>query len=141
MVEKTVVVRDCMSRKVVSFDVSDDVGDIVAVLLEHKITGAPVLNADKQVIGFTDEAMNALRGYQFDAAWGDELAKWVHGEACFDNLQFSLRLGEQPRALFTTTPRPIPLLKRLLVNLKASWKAVALIYLRRLSRPWHNRLA
>lgn len=55
MVEKTVVVRDCMSRKVVSFDVSDDVGDIVAVLLEHKITGAPVLNADKQVIGFISE--------------------------------------------------------------------------------------
>ena len=55
MVEKTVVVRDCMSRKVVSFDVSDDVGDIVAVLLEHKITGAPVLNAEKQVIGFISE--------------------------------------------------------------------------------------
>ena len=55
MVEKTVVVRDCMSRKVVSFDVSDDVGDVVAVLLEHKITGAPVLGSDKQVIGFISE--------------------------------------------------------------------------------------
>lgn len=55
MVEKTVVVRDCMSRKVVSFDVRDDVADVVAVLLEHKITGAPVLNADKQVIGFISE--------------------------------------------------------------------------------------
>ena len=63
---------------------------------------------------FSSEDPEALRGYQFDAAWGDEFAKWVHAEACFDNLQFGLRLGEQPRALFTTTPRPIPLLKRLI---------------------------
>ena len=63
---------------------------------------------------FSSEDPDALRGYQFDAAWGDELAKWVHGEACFDNLQLGLRLGAQPRALFTTTPRPIPLMKRLL---------------------------
>ncbi len=55
MVEKTVVVRDCMSRKVVSFDVQDDIGDIVAVLLEHKITGAPVLDGARQVIGFISE--------------------------------------------------------------------------------------
>ncbi|MCB8836106.1 DNA-packaging protein [Aurantimonas sp. VKM B-3413] len=63
---------------------------------------------------FSSEDPDALRGYQFDLAWGDELAKWVHGEACFDNLQFALRLGDRPRALFTTTPRPIPLLKRLI---------------------------
>ena len=49
MVDKSVLVRDCMSRKVVSFDVRDDVGDVVAVLLEHKITGAPVLDANKKV--------------------------------------------------------------------------------------------
>ena len=63
---------------------------------------------------FSSEDPDALRGYQFDAAWGDELAKWVHGEACFDNLQMALRLGVRPWALFTTTPRPIPLMKRLL---------------------------
>ena len=55
MVDKTVVVRDCMSRKVVSFDVRDNIGDIVAVLLEYKITGAPVLDSDKQVIGFISD--------------------------------------------------------------------------------------
>ena len=55
MVDKSVLVRDCMSRKVVSFDVRDDVGDVVAVLLEHKITGAPVLDANKKVIGFISE--------------------------------------------------------------------------------------
>lgn len=65
---------------------------------------------------FSSEDPDALRGYQFDAAWGDEFAKWVHGEACFDNLQFGLRLGGRPRALFTTTPRPIPLLKQLMAD-------------------------
>ena len=65
---------------------------------------------------FSSEDPDALRGYQFDLAWGDELAKWVHGEACFDNLQLALRLGKSPRALFTTTPRPIPLLKRLIAD-------------------------
>ncbi|MBA56155.1 MAG: CBS domain-containing protein [Pseudomonadales bacterium] len=55
MVAKSTVVRDCMSRKVVSFDIKDDVGDVVAVLLEHKITGAPVLDENKNVIGFISE--------------------------------------------------------------------------------------
>ena len=55
MVDKSVTVRDCMSRKVVSFDVRDDVGDIVAVLLEHNISGAPVLDEQKNVIGFVSE--------------------------------------------------------------------------------------
>lgn len=55
MVDRTMVVRDCMSRRVVSFDIRDDVGDIVATLLEHKITGAPVLDREKNVIGFVSE--------------------------------------------------------------------------------------
>ena len=55
MVDKAVVVGDCMSRKVVSFDIRDDVGDVVAVLLENKISGAPVLDKDKRVIGFISE--------------------------------------------------------------------------------------
>lgn len=55
MVEKTVTVRDCMSRKVLSFDLSDDVADVVSLLLEHRITGAPVLDAGHNVIGFVSE--------------------------------------------------------------------------------------
>ncbi|MEJ0076002.1 MAG: terminase family protein [Alphaproteobacteria bacterium] len=65
---------------------------------------------------FSAEDPDSLRGPEFDAAWCDEIAKWRHAEAAFDNLQFGLRLGEQPRQLITTTPRPIPLLKRLLAD-------------------------
>jgi phage terminase large subunit-like protein len=63
---------------------------------------------------FSAEEPESLRGPQFGAAWADELAKWRHADATFDMLQFGLRVGDRPRQVITTTPRPIPLLKRLL---------------------------
>jgi phage terminase large subunit-like protein len=63
---------------------------------------------------FSAEEPDALRGPQFSAAWLDELAKWRHAEATYDMLQFGLRLGERPRQVVTTTPRPIGLLTRLI---------------------------
>ncbi|WP_040489742.1 DNA-packaging protein [Fulvimarina pelagi] len=65
---------------------------------------------------FSSEDPDSIRGYQFDAAWGDELGKWVKPEESFDNLMLALRLGERPRALFTTTPRNVPILKRLMAD-------------------------
>jgi phage terminase large subunit-like protein len=65
---------------------------------------------------FSAEDPEGLRGPQFHAAWLDELAKWRHAEATFDMLQFGLRLGARPRQVITTTPRPIPLLKRLIAD-------------------------
>lgn len=63
---------------------------------------------------FSAEDPDALRGPQFAAAWADELCKWRHGEETWDMLQFGLRLGRHPREVVTTTPRPTPLLKRLM---------------------------
>ncbi len=63
---------------------------------------------------FSAEDPESLRGPQFSAAWSDELAKWRYPDACWDMLQFGLRLGAHPRQVVTTTPRPIPLLKRLI---------------------------
>ena len=65
---------------------------------------------------FSADEPESLRGPQFDAAWCDELAKWRLGEQAWDMLAFALRLGEFPRAVITTTPRPVPLLKRLLAD-------------------------
>ena len=65
---------------------------------------------------YSAEDPESLRGPQFDAAWCDELAKWNHAEATWDMLQFGLRLGDAPRQVVTTTPRPVPLLKRLLAD-------------------------
>ena len=63
--------------------------------------------------GFSAEDPEALRGPQFGAAWADEVGKGRQADAAFDMLQFGLRLGDNPRQVITTTPRPIPLLKRL----------------------------
>ncbi len=65
---------------------------------------------------FSAEEPDGLRGPQFDAAWCDELAKWKHGERAWNMLQFALRLGPRPQALVTTTPRPIPLIKRIMAD-------------------------
>jgi phage terminase large subunit-like protein len=54
-----------------------------------------------------------LRGPQHDLAWGDELAAWRYAEA-YDQLMFGLRLGQHPRAVFTTTPKPVKLIRDLL---------------------------
>lgn len=62
----------------------------------------------------------SLRGPQHSHAWCDEIAKWSqsHGraEAAWDNLLLGLRLGTAPRVVATTTPRAVPLLRRLLAQ-------------------------
>lgn len=57
-----------------------------------------------------------LRGPQHHFAWVDELAKFEYMQEAWDQLQFGLRLGEQPQALVTTTPRPLPLIKKLMAR-------------------------
>jgi phage terminase large subunit-like protein len=63
---------------------------------------------------FSAERPDKLRGPQHHYAWCDELAKWPHADDSWNNLMLGLRLGEHPRTLVTTTPKPIPLLKRIL---------------------------
>lgn len=63
---------------------------------------------------FSAEDPAALRGPQHDTAWVDEFAKFARAEETFDMLQFGLRLGARPRQVVTTTPRPVPALKRLM---------------------------
>ncbi len=63
---------------------------------------------------FTSEEPDGLRGPQFAAAWCDELAKWNNVEETWNMLQFALRLGDYPRQVITTTPRPIGLLKKII---------------------------
>lgn len=62
---------------------------------------------------FSADEPARLRGPQADAAWADELAFWRYPEA-WDNLLLGLRLGEDPRCVVTTTPRPVTLIKDLI---------------------------
>lgn len=65
---------------------------------------------------FSAEDFDSLRGPQFDGAWCDELCKWRYAQEAWDNLQFGLRLGEHPKQIVTTTPRPIRLLKDIILR-------------------------
>ena len=56
---------------------------------------------------------DSLRGPQHHYAWADEIAKWPRGEAAWDNLKMTLRAGVVPQVVATTTPRPVPLVRRL----------------------------
>jgi len=66
---------------------------------------------------FAADDPDSLRGPQFDAAWCDELCKWRRPDYAWDTLQFALRLGRWPQCVITTTPRPIPLLKKIMDDL------------------------
>ena len=65
---------------------------------------------------FSAEDYDSLRGPQFDGAWCDELCKWRYAQEAWDNLMFGLRLGEHPKVIVTTTPRPIKLLKDVILR-------------------------
>lgn len=64
---------------------------------------------------FSAEEPDRLRGPQCDTAIADELAAWKYPEA-WDQLQFGLRLGDDPRVAVATTPRPTPIIKQLVAD-------------------------
>lgn len=93
---------------------------ILAVSPEHE---RPIYEPSKRRLTWPNGAVGTiysafepehLRGPNHDLAWGDELASWEYLRSTFDMLMFGLRVGERPRAVFTTTPKPLPLLRELL---------------------------
>ena len=63
--------------------------------------------------GFTAEKPERLRGPQHTRAWCDELAAWQYDEETWDMLMMGMRLGDTPQVLWTTTPKPKELIRRL----------------------------
>lgn len=76
---------------------------------------------------YSAEDPESLRGPQFECAWLDEFAKWRYAQETFDMLQFGLRLGAHPRQVITTTPRPSPLIMRLLKDPRSAVSRAATI--------------
>ena len=62
---------------------------------------------------FSADEPDRLRGPNHDLAWADELASWRYPDA-WDMLMFGLRIGRHPRAIVTTTPKPVAVLRNLL---------------------------
>ncbi len=61
---------------------------------------------------FSAEEPDRLRGKQHMKLWLDELAAWRRLDA-YDQAMFGLRLGPEPQAVITTTPRPLKIIKQL----------------------------
>lgn len=76
--------------------------------------------------GFGSERPDKLRGPQHHRVWGDELAAWTNQRETYDMMKFGLRLGDRPRFIWTTTPKPLPLVKELLVEAESQAKVAKL---------------
>ena len=64
--------------------------------------------------GISADSYERLRGPQFHYAWCDELAAFHYIQEAWDMMQFGLRLGDAPKVIVTTTPRPKDLILELI---------------------------
>lgn len=78
----------------------------------NRSIGEIVLHNGSRLKGFSADKPDRFRGPQHHGAWCDELAAYRYADA-WDQLQFGLRLGEHPRVIVTTTPRPVSLIRNL----------------------------
>ncbi len=68
----------------------------------------------------SSEEPDRVRGPNLDGFWGDELTSWAAPEACWDNLQFALRItgpkGDAPAGVISTTPKRHALLRSIIAD-------------------------
>ena len=83
-------------------------------MLEHwnRSMGEIILTNGSRMKLFSADQPERFRGPQHHGAWCDELGAYRYSDA-WDQLQFGLRLGDKPRVVVTTTPRPTPLIRML----------------------------
>lgn len=98
---------------------AEGVSGLVTILKEYgelkdynRSMGEIVLLNKSRIKLFSGEEPDRLRGPQFHGGWFDELAAFKYPEA-WDQYKFALRLGERPRTIVTTTPRPTKQIKEL----------------------------
>jgi phage terminase large subunit-like protein len=84
-----------------------------------------IMTSGTVIRGFSAEKPDRLRGPQYHRAYADELAAWKTpktkeqkdaNSSAWEQLEFGLRLGKNPRVIITTTPRPIPLVRKLIAD-------------------------
>lgn len=98
----------------------EGVSGIVGILREYdaiaewnKTLGVIKLKNGSVISSYSAEEPDRLRGPQHHYSWTDELAAWQYPDT-WHQLQFGMRLGDNPQTVITTTPRPTKLLKDLM---------------------------
>lgn len=116
-------------------DTMIEVGDS-SIMKIAPLKWMPVYESSKRRLTWANGAMaiiysgdepDQLRGPQHEKAWVDELAKFKYPEDTWDNLEFGLRIGDNPQVIVTTTPRPIKIIKQLLKD-KRTFDTVGSMY-------------
>lgn len=82
----------------------------------NRSQGALRLKNGSLIRCYSGEEPERLRGPQHHYAWVDEFAAFRYPREAWDQLRFGLRLGEHPRTVVTTTPKPIPIVKDFLAR-------------------------
>lgn len=74
----------------------------------HKSYGA-------RAMVYSADEPERLRGPQNERAWCDDMAAWraARIRLTWDNLLLGLRIGEMPRCVITTTPKPLRILREI----------------------------
>jgi phage terminase large subunit-like protein len=65
---------------------------------------------------FSSVEFDRIRGANLSHVWGDECAVWEHPGATWDMACLALRVGANPQAVLTTTPKTTTLIKDLLAD-------------------------
>lgn len=69
-----------------------------------------------EVLLFSAEEPDRLRGSQVEFWWGDEPAHWAQVEEVWEQMNFTLRLGTEPHVLLTTTPLATKWMKEMVAD-------------------------
>lgn len=69
-----------------------------------------------QVTAYSADEPERLRGPQHDFGWCDEMGAWKYAKDAWDMFLMGLRLGDNPQAMITTTPRPLPIIRQILAS-------------------------
>lgn len=68
---------------------------------------------------FSAEEPESLRGYQHHSIWAEEVGTWKYQQATWDMGLMGLRLGDDPKIVVTTTPKPTDLIRSFYADPKA----------------------
>ena len=77
-----------------------------------------------RLLMYSADEPDRLRGHQFHYAAVDELAAWRYPDA-WDQLSLGVRLGTHPQIVIATTPRPKPIIVKLLADRRTTEKPTA----------------
>lgn len=77
---------------------------------------------------FSGDAPDQLRGPSHDCVWADETCKWKYLDTAWDMMDFGLRIGPHPQAVVTTTPRPLPWMRRMMLEARSDAGQVVLTH-------------